>query len=223
MEKNKILLAQEALDVNVLFKNVSDDIAFQLVVKLFTKVHEEIRDLEDYFDYIWSEHGNGARWEFAVEKHNDSQAQLSDLEIILGDLLATQAKDWKGIPQLIGDIKIDIKYVLYEMPSDLGIDFINNYLGHIDDMLHHFELEKESKQGDIERKRATEGLEELQDKLIAIRDDEVNSEKEWEREREKLEEAVNREHQELIDWLNNIESERQVTESKEAVMSTATS
>lgn len=206
MEQNKVLQAQEALDVSALLKNVSNDLAFQMVLNLFTKVHKEIRELEEYLDYIWTEFGNGVRWEYAVEKHNDSQAQLNDLEEILGDLLATQAKDWKGIPQLISDMQIDVKYVLYEMPSDLGIDFINNYLEHIDNVLHHFELEKGSPKDDDERKRDTAILENLQDKLIAIRNDEANSQKEWEKELEKLQEAEAQERKEMWKYVDHKEA-----------------
>ena len=214
MEYNIILKAQEALDVSVLLKNLSNDMAFQMVVNLFTETHKEIQGLEEYFDYIWVEHGNGARWEYAVEKHNDSQAQLCDLEETLGDLLAEQAKDWRGIPQLIGDRPIDIKYLLYEMPSDLGIDFINNYLEHIDDVLRHFELEKDSPNDNDERKCAVECLGKLQDQLIAIRNDEANSEKEWQKELEKLREAEDEERRELWECLNKKESEQQTTEIK---------
>ena len=223
MENNKYLQAQEALDVRVLLQNVPNDIAFQIVVELFTKAHEEIRDLEEYFDYIWIEHGNGVRWDYAVEKHNHSQAQLNDLEILLGDLLATQAKDWKGIPQLIGDKPIDIKYLLYEMPSDLGIDFINNYLEHINDVLHHFELEKGSPKDDDERKRVVERLEELQDQLIAIRNDEANSLKEFEKEWEKIqlaEEEERREMWELVHQKEHQTTEIEVNEKEAAISST---
>ena len=83
MENNKYLQAQEAVDVSVLLKNVSNDLAFQMVVNLFQTTHEEIRELDEYFDYIWIEHGNGVRWEYAVEKHNDSQANLCDLCFLL--------------------------------------------------------------------------------------------------------------------------------------------
>ena len=207
MEYNSILKAQEALDISVLLKNVSNDTAFQMVVNLFKNAHEENRDLQDYFDYIWSEYSNGVRWDYAVKKHSDSQRQLSDLEKCLGDLLAEQAKDWEGIPQLIGDKQIDIKFVLYEMPSDLGIDFINNYLEHIDDVLRHFEREKGSPKDDDERKHAKEALEVLQDKLIAIRNDEANSEKRWQEEWEKIENAEEEERQEMREWLKQCEVE----------------
>ena len=212
MENNMYLQAQEAVDVSVLLKNVSNDLAFQMVVNLFTETHKENRGLDEYFDYIWIEHGNGVRWEYAVEKHNDSQAKLSDLEETLGDLLADQAKDWKGIPQLIGNKPIDIKYLLYEMPSDLGIDFIDNYLEHIDDILHLFELEKGSPKDDDERKRVEESLESLQDLLIAIRNDEVNSEKEWEKAVEKLREAEAQERIEMWELVNKREAEKQTIE-----------
>ena len=213
MENNIFLKAQKALDVSVLLKNLSDDMAFQLVVNLFTEAHKEVQELRDYFDYIWVEYGNGVRFDFEVDKHNESQSKLGDLERVLGDLLAAQAKDWKGIPQLIGDMQIDIKYVLYEMPSDLGIDFINNYLGHIDDVLRHFELEKGSKNDTDERKRDTKRLQDLQDLLIAIRNDEANSEIEWQKELKKLEEAEDKERQEMREWLNK-NSEIQVSETK---------
>ena len=225
MENNKYLQAQEAVDVSVLLKNVSNDLAFQMVVNLFQTTHEEIRELEEYFDYIWIEHGNGVRWEYAVEKHNGSQAQLCDLEKTLGDLLADQAKDWKGIPQLIGDKQIDIKYLLYEMPSDLGIDFINNYLEHIDDILHHFELEKGSPKDDDERKRVEKRLEELEEQLIAIRNDEANSEKEWEKEWAKIEIAEGEERREMWELVYKKDAEKQTTEievNKESIVATVT-
>lgn len=212
MENNKFLQAQEAVDVSVLLKNVSNDLAFQMVVNLFKTTHEEIRDLDEYFDYIWIEHGNGVRWEYAVEKHNDSQANLCDLEETLGDLLSAQAKDWKGIPQLIDDKQIDIKYLLYEMPSDLGIDFINNYLEHINDVLHHFELEKGSPKDDDERKHVEERLESLKDQLIAIRNDEANSEKEWEKEWAKIEIAEEEERREMWELVHKKDAEKQTTE-----------
>ena len=88
MENNKFLQAQEAVDVSVLLKSVSDDLAFQMVVNLFTEAHKEYYELVEYFDYIWIEHGNGVRWEYAVEKHNGSQAQLCDLEKTLGTNIA---------------------------------------------------------------------------------------------------------------------------------------
>ena len=225
MECNKYLQAQEAVDVSVLLKSVSDDLAFQMVVNLFTEAHKEYYELEEYFDYIWIEHGNGVRWEYAVEKHNGSQAQLCDLEKTLGDLLADQAKDWKGIPQLIGDKQIDIKYLLYEMPSDLGIDFINNYLEHINDVLHHFELEKGSPKDDDERKRVEKRLEELEDQLIAIRNDEANSEKEWEKELEKLREAEAQEQREIWELVYKKDAEKQTTEievNKESIVAAVT-
>ena len=213
MEYNKYLQAQEALDVSVLLKNVPNALAFQLVVKLFIEAHNEVQELEEYFDNVWIEYGNGARWDFAVKKHNHSQAKLSDLERVLGDLLAAQARDWKGIPQLIDDVQIDIKYVLYEMPSDLGIDFINNYLGHIDSLLRHFEREKGSKNDTDERKRAMKSLQDLQDKLIAIRNDEANSEREWQKELKELEEAEELERQEMREWINKTNHETQISES----------
>lgn len=225
MENNKYLQAQEAVDVSVLLKNVSNDLAFQMVVNLFTETHTENRELDEYFDYIWIEHGNGVRWEYAVEKHNDSQAKLSDLEETLGDLLADQAKDWKGIPQLIGNKPIDIKYLLYEMPSDLGIDFIDNYLEHINDVLHHFELEKGSPKDDDERKRVEESLESLKDQLIAIRNDEANSEKEWEKELEKLREAEAQEQREIWELVYKKDAEKQTTEievNKESIVAAVT-
>ena len=225
MENNKYLQAQEAVDVSVLLKSVSDDLAFQMVVNLFTEAHKEYYELVEYFDYIWIEHGNGVRWEYAVEKHNGSQAQLCDLEKTLGDLLADQAKDWKGIPQLIGDKQIDIKYLLYEMPSDLGIDFINNYLEHINDVLNLFELEKGSPKDDDERKRVEECIERLKDQLIAIRTDEANSEKEWEKELEKLHEAEAQEQRELWELVYKNEVEKHTTEievNKETVVAAAT-
>ena len=225
MENNKYLQAQEAVDVSVLLKNVSNDLAFQMVVNLFQTTHEEIRELDEYFDYIWIEHGNGVRWEYAVEKHNDSQANLCDLEETLGDLLSAQAKDWKGIQQLIGDKPIDIKYLLYEMPSDLGIDLINNYLEHIDDVLHHFELEKGSPKDDEERKNDASRLESLQDLLIAIRNDEVNSEKEWEKAVEKLREAEAQEQREIWELVYKKDAEKQTTEievNKESIVAAVT-
>ena len=215
MEYNRLLKAQEALDVSVLLQNVPNDIAFQMVVELFTKAHEEIRDLQEYFDYIWMEHGNDVHWELAVEKHSGCQTQLNDLEIKLGDLLAAQAKDWKGIPQLIGDKPIDIKYLLYEMPSDLGIDFINSYLDEIDCVLRHFELEKGSPKDDDERKRVVDSLEKLQKLLIAIRNDEVNSEKEFQKELEKLQIAEEEERQEMWELVHQKESEQQTDETEE--------
>ena len=51
MENNKYLQAQEAVDVSVLLKNVSNDLAFQMVVNLFTEAHKENRGLDEYFDY----------------------------------------------------------------------------------------------------------------------------------------------------------------------------
>ena len=225
MENNKYLQAQEAVEVSVLLKSVSDDLAFQMVVNLFTEAHKEYYELVEYFDYIWIEHGNGVRWEYAVEKHNGSQAQLCDLEKTLGDLLADQAKDWKGIPQLIGDKQIDIKYLLYEMPSDLGIDFINNYLEHIDDILHHFELEKGSPKDDDERKRVEKRLEELEDQLIAIRNDEANSEKEWEKEWAKIEIAEEEERREMWELVYKKDAEKQTTEievNKESIVAAVT-
>ena len=213
MENNKFLQAQEAVDVSVLLKNVSNDIAFQLVVNLFTEAHKEVQELEEYFDYIWIEYGNGTRWDFAVEKHNHSQSKLCDLEKVLGNLFAEQAKDWEGIPRLIGDMQIDIKYLLYEMPSDLGIDFINNYLEHIEDVLRLFELEKDSKNDTDERKRDAKSLIDLQSQLIAIRNDEANSEIEWQKELKKLEEAEEKERQEMREWINKTNHEMQVSES----------
>ena len=223
MENNKNLQAQEALDVNVLFKNVSDDLAFQMVVNLFTETHKEIKELQEYFDYIWTEYGNGVRWEHIVEKHNDSKSHLNDLEIVLGDLLSEQAKGWNGIPQLIGDMQIDIKYVLYEMPSDLGIDFINNYLEHINDILNLYELEKGSPNDDDERKRAVKSLGDLQAKLIDIRNEEVNSEKEWQRLIEEIQEAEAKEHQEMMDELNKREAELHYSESEKVAVASVAS
>lgn len=220
---SKKLLAQEALDVSVLFKNVSDEMAFQLVVNLFKKTHEESQDLKDYLDYVWSEYGNGESWEWTVEKHNDSQSHLNDLEEILGELLSEQAKDWKGIPQLIGDKQIDIKYVLYEMPSDLGIDFINDYLEYINDILNLYELEKGSPKDDDERKRVVESLKDLQSKLIAIRNEEVNSEEEWQRLIEKYQEAQAKEQQEMMDELNKREAELHHSESEKVAVASVAS
>lgn len=202
MENNLILKEQDAVDVSVLFQNVSNEIAFELVVNLFTLVHNQVSELREYFDYIWIEHGNGVRWDFAVERHCESQSKLRDLEKLLGDLLAAQAKDWKGIPQLIGNLQIDIKYLLYEMPSDLGIDFINNYLEHIDDVLRLFEREKGSKNDTDERKFAVKKLQDLQDQLIAIRNDEANSEERFQKEWEELEKAEELERQEMREWLS---------------------
>lgn len=212
MENNKYLQAQEAVDVSVLLKSVSNDLAFQMVVNLFTEAHKEYYELKEYFDYIWIEHGNGIRWEYAVDKHDASQPKLGDLEETLGKLLADQAKDWKGIPQLIGDKQIDIKYLLYEMPSDLGIDFINNYLEHINDVLHHFELEKGSPKDDDESKRAKQRLEGLKDQLIAIRNDEANSEKEWKKEWAKIEIAEEEERREIWEATLSTSPEHQTTE-----------
>lgn len=223
METNKVLQAQEAMDVSVLLKNVSDDLAFQMVVNLFTETHKEIRELQEYFDYIWTEYGNGVRWEYLAEKHNDSQTKLSDLEETLGNLLAAQAKDWKGITQLIGNTQIDIKYLLYEMPSDLGIDFINNYLEHIADVLYHFELEKGSPKDDDERKSVVKSLDDLQAKLIAIRNEEVNSEKEFQRLIEKLQEAEAKERQEMIDELNKRQTIIHHSESEEVTVASIAS
>lgn len=225
MENNRFLQAQEAVDVSVLLQNVSNDLAFQMVVNLFTETHKEIRELEEYFDYIWAEYANGVRWEYAVEKHKDSQAQLSNLEETLGDLLADQAKDWKGIPQLIGDKQIDIKFLLYEMPSDLGIDFINNYLEHINDVLYYFELEKGSPKDDDERKRVEQCLKGLKDQLIAIRNDEANAEKEWEKEWAKIEIAEEEERREMWELINKKDAEKQTTEieeNKETVVAAVT-
>ena len=50
MENNKYLQAQEAVDVSVLLKNVSNDLAFQMVVNLFTEAHKEYYELVEYFD-----------------------------------------------------------------------------------------------------------------------------------------------------------------------------
>ena len=209
MEHNSVLQAQEALDISVLLKSVSDDIAFQMVVNLFTKAHEENRDLDDYFDYIWCEHGNGARWDYAVKMHNESQSHLNDLEVILGELLAAQAKNWKGIPQLIGEKIIDIKYLLYEMPSDIGIDFINGYLEHIDYILRHFERERGSKNDTEERKREEGYLANLQNILVAIREDEANAEREFEKEWEKVQIAEAEERREMWEYAQQKEPEAQ--------------
>ena len=111
------------------------------------------------------------------------------------------------------------------MPSDLGIDLINNYLEHIDDVLHHFELEKGSPKDDEERKNDASRLESLQDLLIAIRNDEVNSEKEWEKAVEKLREAEAQEQREIWELVYKKDAEKQTTEievNKESIVAAVT-
>lgn len=211
MEYNKYLLSLKVLDVSVLLKNMSDDIAFQLVVKLFTMAHEKAQNIREYYDNQWMLFGNGVEWEFAVIKHNMSLRKLNDLEIILGDLLATQTKDWRGIPQLINDKQIDIKYLLYEMPRDNGIHFINNYLEHIDDILQNFELEKDSNHDD-ERKHAIEGLEKLRNQLIYVRNDETDSLKEFEKEYDTFLEMGNEERSKIWEATFSTSPEHQTTE-----------
>ena len=58
MEKNISLLGLDSLDINVLFMNMSDNNAFDIVAELLNKSRYVTNNLNDYYDYLWEEYAN---------------------------------------------------------------------------------------------------------------------------------------------------------------------
>lgn len=201
MHRNNILKTLQVLNINILLKTMSDDVAFVTVCELLRMAHESISILQGDFDYIWSEYGSGVLMEHNVEVHGNSRGGLEKLKIALAELLADEAKGYKGIPSLIDlDKPIDIKYLLFEMPSDIGIDFINEYLETIDFKIENLERNIEKDDNTINQ------LKELSETLTSIRDEQVRSEREWERKLEELEKEIEKERLEAIEVSTRVSS-----------------
>lgn len=170
MEKNSFFLAQEALDVSVLLRNVSDDTAFNMVAELLNKSRTATKDLNEYYDYLWCEFSNDEPWEREIKKHRPHHDNINVLEQRLLLLIVNNINKKQSIAsQLKTATSIDIKSLIFEMPSFKALPFLeglNDLINaQIDDIeLHsiHGENYSENKHDDMI------ALIELRDKICAI-------------------------------------------------------
>lgn len=216
MERNKELQAQEALDISVLLKNMSNSNAFEFVINIIEIAHNANESIQEYLDYLWGEYANDDPWEKEVNKHTPHRTAIHKLEKKLLSFIMQEVWAHKNIPQLAGNYNpIDIKSLVYEMNDDEGVGLLNTLIEKVNDKIECLELYgihgeelTEEKQKDLDE------LADLKDKMQAIVNEQVRLNKQWQNGVDKLEEERARENAEMIDALNQKESVINVSETK---------
>lgn len=216
MERNKKLLAQEALDISVLLKNMSNNNAFELVINLIEIAHNTNESIQEYLDYLWGEYANDDPWEEELNKHSPHRAAIQKLEEKLLSFIMQEVWAHKDIPQLaIKNNPIDIKSLVYEMNDDNGVGLLNTLIEKVNDKIECLELYGIHGEELTEEKQKDLGeLADLKDKMQAIVNEQARLNRQWQNGVEKLEEEQARINAEMLIALNQKESVFNVSETK---------
>ena len=216
MERNKKLQAQEALDISVLLKNMSNNNAFGLVINLIEIAHNTNESIREYLDYLWGEYANDDPWEEEVNKHSPHRMALQKLEEKLLSFIMQEVWANKDIPQLaIKKPPIDIKSLVYEMNDDEGVGLLNTLIEKANDKIECLELYgMHGEELTEEKQKDFSELVDLKDKMQAIVNEQVRLNQQWQNGVDKLEEEQAREYAEMTDVLNQKESAINVSETK---------
>lgn len=225
MEKNSKLQAVEALDVSVLLKRLSSAEAFELVINLIKTSYDVEVSIQDYLDYLWGESANDDPWEKEVNKHSPHRRAICNLQKKLLSFIMQNVWANKDIPQLAGSFNpIDIKSLVYEMNEHEGVKLLNTLIKKAEYEIGYIEWRNIHGEGFSEEIRSDcESLAELKDKMQAIVNEQKRLIREWQDGVDKLEEEIARGNDEMIECVNQRESELQVpstTENTKEVVAT---
>ena len=209
MEKNTSLMALEALDISVLIKRMSNPNAFDLVINLIKMSKDVTIELQEYYEYLWGEYGNDEPWEKETEKHRPHHTSINMLQKRLLTFIMLDICSCKEIPsQIKEDTMIDIKSLVFEMSSYDAVPFLNSLIEDVEGKIDSIEMR------DVHGEEITDELEydmkeliSLRDKMRAIVTEESEREKQWKSGVDMIEEEIAKENQEMIDILNQKETE----------------
>lgn len=217
MYKNSKLQAEEALDVSVLLKRISDAEAFELVINLIKTSYDVGVSIQDYLDYLWGEYANEDPWEKEVNKHSPHRSAICNLQKKLLSFIMQNVWAHKDIPKLAANYNpIDIKSLVYEMNENDGIELLNMLIGKIKTEIDYFEWRNIHGEGFSEEMQSDfESLTELKDKMQAIVNEQMRLIRQWQDGVDKLEDEIARENYEMIEYVNQRDSELQVSETNE--------
>lgn len=187
----------EMLDVSALFKSVKLSSSYtgtnyyHIVSDLLKETYLKRKYLKSYLNQIREDEYNSEEWERICEKHNIIDNNLLNLQIILSDLLIDDIEENIALND---NICIDIKQLLIEMPSDIGIGFIKEYIEMIE------RVEREVIYTGEDNSQLIEELNKLKNQLTIIFNEEVEIEKEW---RKNISEILDAEHQREREIINS--------------------
>ena len=212
MEENTILQALEALDISVLLKNSSNEGAFDLVINLIKMSNDAEKGLQDYYDYLWGVYANDEPWEKEINKHRPHHSNIRRLKEKLLTFIMMNVWCSKDIPlQITPTTLVDIKSLVYEMWSDNGITFLNSLIERAEGQIDHIEMSGiHGEPLDVDKQLDLDSLVNLRNCMLAI----VKEEKERIRQHEegirKFEEERDKEESEMLEALQQHESEMTV-------------
>lgn len=155
MKKTEKLKALDALDVSILLSSLYSEQALGLIFELVKKVHYLIRE-DDYCISIDCHY-------HVDEEYIKMKEHLKSFGLTLVDLQRSIIESESL--QIKVDIQIDIKELLLALPSDYGLEIIDECLGYIE-VLSPFEEFVEKGQDIAE-------LKELKATLTSIREEEI--------------------------------------------------
>ena len=218
MEDNKNLQALKNLDISVLLRNSSNKGAFDLVINLIRMSNEEEIYLQDYYDYLWGEYANDEPWEKEINKHRPHHSNISRLKEKLLAFIIMNVWCSKDIRlQITPTTLVDIKSLVYEMWPDNAITFLNSLIEKAEEQIYWIEMSGiHGEPLDVDLQLDLDSLVNLRDCMLAI----VKEEKERIRQREegirKFEEERDKEESEMLEALQQHESETTVAKPVES-------
>lgn len=180
MENNISLLGLDSLDINVLFMNMSDNNAFDIVAELLNKSRYVTNNLNDYYDYLWEEYANNEPWEREIKKHRPHHDNINILKQRLLLLIVNNINRCQTIAsQLKSGISIDIKSLIFEMPSYKALPLLERLYELICTQVDEIEMFSIHGENYSEEKhRDMNALIELREKVRAIINEQVKLEME---------------------------------------------
>ena len=121
------------MDIIPYIKALSKDEAFAKVADLYCTSIEISKDIVEYFDYVWSEFGNGDRWEHAVKWYGDSKGKIDNLTTRLHALMLILHESEELDEEF--DEELDIAPLIMEMPRDEADNLIKEMKSIVDALM----------------------------------------------------------------------------------------
>lgn len=125
-------MTNTVINTSPLLRALSSSECIQLVEKLHAVISTCLEDLDSYFDYIWSEYGNGARWEISNDYH------APNIQILNRQLEILSVTNENNLTNVIGDT-FDIMPLLFETDETCRNEIIRLLTNKIDEVINNCE------------------------------------------------------------------------------------
>ena len=121
-------MKKNIIEINSLLRALSSSECMQLVEKLHAVISTCIEDSDSYFDYIWEEYGNGARWEICNHYH------AQNIDILNKQLQILSGTNEDNLNNITGDT-FDIMPLLFETDDITRDEIIQSLTNKIDEVI----------------------------------------------------------------------------------------